>query len=91
MRLTREMKMLTTIFVVFTLTYISRTIYDFVAKMDGSFTSTFWGVALPILWDVLPILMMLQYHYTSLHAQRTKEILPGQVDSSRDETATVLS
>ena len=76
MRLTREMKMLTTIFVVFILTYITRTVYDMIAKMDGSFMSTFTGLALPVIWDMIPILMMLQYHFISMSAQN-KEMYPG--------------
>ena len=62
MTLTKEVKMLTAIFTVFTLNYISRTIYDFVAEMGLGFRSIFTGFMLPIFWDILPIGLMLFYH-----------------------------
>ena len=73
MKLTKEMKMLTTIFLVFTITYALRTVYDWVVPMNGHFGSTFVGIAMPIVWDLLPLMMMLQYHYNSLLAQRKAE------------------
>ena len=66
------MKMLTSIFTVFTVTYIIWTIYDFLANLDGTFQSTFWGFALVILWDLLPLWLMLRYHLKSSKALRRK-------------------
>ena len=65
LELTKEMKMLTSIFTVFTATYVIRTIYDFLAPIDGSFESTFWGFALVIIWDLVPLWLMLSYHMAS--------------------------
>ena len=66
--------MLTSIFTVFTVTYIIRTVYDFLANIDGSFQSTFWGFALVIIWDLVPLWLMLRYHLKSSNALRRKYV-----------------
>ena len=62
MTLTREVVMLASIFGLFTFTYLTRTAYIFWAGVTTSFLKFYLGLALPILWDVLPIGLMLVYH-----------------------------
>ena len=78
------MKMLTSIFTVFTATFVIRTIYDFLAPIDGSFEPTFWGFALVILWDLVPLWLMLSYHMASSNLLRKRMRL---VEESEDGSA----
>ena len=62
MSLTKEVKMLTAIFFIFTLAYVSRTVYDFTASLSLEFKPQFIGFVMPIFWDIVPICLMLLYH-----------------------------
>lgn len=63
MELTQGVKMLATIFGVFTIAYVSRTFYDWLVPPSLAFANSFSGVCLPLLWDFLPISLMFVYHY----------------------------
>ena len=70
--------MLTSVFLVFTLCYISRTIYDFTIPTDLKFGDVLSGVCLPVLWDGLPISLMFTYHFLNLRLlKKTKKQLKG--------------
>ena len=66
MQLTSGVKMLTTIFGVFTICYISRTLYDCIVSPTLGFAQLFSGLFLPLFWDFMPIYMMFNYHYKHL-------------------------
>ena len=55
--------MLTLIFLVFTICYTTRTVYDWVIPPNKNFFNIFTGVSFPILWDFVPIFLMFFYHY----------------------------
>ena len=66
MELTKGVKMLFTVFIVFTFCYVTRTIYDLCVDPTLDFPNIFSGVVLPILWDFVPILLMFTYHYKNM-------------------------
>ena len=66
MQLTNGVKMLTTIFGVFTICYVTRTLYDCIVRPTLGFAQLFSGMLLPLLWDFTPIFMMFHYHYKNL-------------------------
>lgn len=69
MSLTRSIKILYAVFFVFTVCYVSRTIYDLTVDPTLEFPNLFSGVLLPILWDFTPILLMFGYHYKSINKE----------------------
>lgn len=54
---------MTACFTAFTVSYTTRTIFDFTADFENSFTAVFLGQALPLIWDLLPIGMLYVFHY----------------------------
>ena len=58
--------MLSAVFATFTFCYVTRTLFDFFVSPSLSFTSLFWGVLLPVLWDFIPIFLMFTYHFQNL-------------------------
>ena len=62
MMLTKEVKMLAAISLVFTVNYVTRTIYDFTVGVSIDFRALYSGLLLPIFWDILPIGLMMFYH-----------------------------
>lgn len=61
--LSSNVKWLSTIFALWTFAFMSRAIYDYSTKMKGHFWTTFLGLALPLLWDFLPIFLMSLLHF----------------------------
>ncbi len=70
MTLTKEVKMLALIFLIFTLCYITRTIYDFTVKASLDFGAIFSGYLLPLFWDVIPIGLMVFYHIKATYEKQ---------------------
>ena len=66
MELTEGVKMLAAIFGVFTFSYFTRTLYDWLIDVNLDFANIFSGYVLPILWDFLPIFLMFHYHFQNL-------------------------
>ena len=62
MQLSREVKFLSSIFAVFTLGYLTRTVYDFTVPASVQFWQLMTGITLPLFWDFLPIGLMFYYH-----------------------------
>ena len=88
MELTKGVKMLFTVFIVFTFCYVTRTIYDLCVDPNLNFPNIFSGVVLPILWDFVPILLMFTYHYNNMKSQKSKGVLSANLDR-RSKTSTV--
>ena len=63
MELTQGVKMLSAVFGIFTFCYVTRTLYDILVPPSLEFPEIFSGVSLPILWDFVPIFLMLAYHF----------------------------
>ena len=55
--------MLAAIFGIFTFSYFTRTLYDWLVSPSLEFANAFSGIALTILWDFLPIFLMFGYHF----------------------------
>lgn len=68
--LSSNVKWLTSIFALFTFAFMSRAIYDFATRMNGSFLTTFLGLALPLIWDFLPIFLMSLFHLRDVRIER---------------------
>lgn len=66
MELTRSVQMLFAVFSVFTVCYVSRSIYDVTVEPTLDFPNLFSGVTLPLLWDLLPISLMFLYHWKNM-------------------------
>jgi type III secretory pathway component EscS len=73
MKLSTEVKMLALVFTIFTLTYLSRTLYDFIVGIGTDFNLIFSGLALPLLWDLLPIGLMLYYHSKAVYYRKKSQ------------------
>ena len=58
--------MLFAVFSVFTVCYVSRSIYDVTVEPTLDFSNLFSGVTLPLLWDLLPISLMFLYHWKNM-------------------------
>lgn len=80
MELTKGVKMLFTVFIVFTFCYVTRTIYDLCVDPTLDFPNIFSGVVLPILWDFVPILLMFTYHYKNMKNQKCKSVMANLSD-----------
>ena len=68
--LSSNVKWLSMIFALWTFAFLSRAIYDYVTKMNGYFWTTFLGLALPLLWDFLPIFLMSLLHFRDQRIER---------------------
>ena len=74
MELTKGVKMLASVFGVFTFSYSTRTLYDWFIEANLVFANFFSGFTLPILWDFLPIFLMFAYHFQNLRVlQKPKQ------------------
>jgi hypothetical protein len=62
-QLTSKVRWVTSIFALFMFAFLSRAIYDYSTKINGSYIAVFLGLALPLLWDFLPIFLMSLMHY----------------------------
>ena len=65
--------MLAAVFATFTICYLSRTIYDYSITPNLTFINLFTGVNLPLIWDFVPIFLMLVYHYQNLRLLQSEE------------------
>ena len=72
---TLGVKILTSVFAIFTFCYIRRTFYDFFVTPDLIFSNIFSGVTLPILWDFVPIVLMFTYHYKNCKSMKKEQDL----------------
>lgn len=72
MKLTQEVKMLSTVFAIFSFGFVTRTLYDFIVPPNLNFNNIFSGVCLPILWEFVPIFLMFAYHYQNLKQLKKK-------------------
>jgi len=64
MSIVKQVKVLVCIFTVFTLAYGTRAIWDFsTAELQLTFSNIFTEFTFPLLWDFLPIAMMLCFHF----------------------------
>ena len=66
MQLTYGVQLLASIFAIFTFCYVTRTIYDLTVEVNLQFGNLFSGIALPLIWDGVPISMMLFYHFKNM-------------------------
>jgi len=66
MELTQGVKMLFGVFFVFTICYVSRSIYDVTVEPNTNFPNLFSGMILPVFWDFMPISMMFAYHFKNM-------------------------
>ena len=66
MQLTYGVQLLASIFAIFTFCYVTRTIYDLTVSPNLEFGNLFSGIALPLIWDGVPISMMLFYHFKNM-------------------------
>lgn len=66
MELTQGVKMLSAVFAIFTICYVTRTLYDIFVPPSLGFPEIFSGICLPILWDFVPIFLMLTYHLQNI-------------------------
>jgi hypothetical protein len=66
MELTNGVKMLASVFAIFTFCYVTRTLYDILVAPTLGFWQIFSGVTLPLLWDFVPIFLMFNYHFRNL-------------------------
>ena len=81
MQLTKEVKMLAVIFLIFTVNYITRTIYDFTVGVSLDFRAIYSGFLLPIFWDILPIGMMMFYHLKATCEKNKRSQNMSTIDS----------
>ena len=86
MELTKGVKMLFTVFIVFTVCYVTRTIYDLCVDPTLDFANLFSGVVLPILWDWVPILLMFTYHYNNMKNTKNKNLLGSNSTSGKSRS-----
>jgi hypothetical protein len=70
-KLSSNVKWLSAVFWLFTFAFMSRTIYDFSTKIGGGFWVIYLGLALPLLWDFLPIFLMALLHYREAMIAKT--------------------
>ena len=80
LELTQGVKMLSAVFAIFTICYVTRTLYDLFISPNLTFAHLFSGVTLPLLWDFTPIFLMFTYHYLNLRILNEQE---KNRDSSR--------
>lgn len=73
--LASNVKWMSSIYLVFTVGFITRSIYDSLATIDGSSFSIWLGLAGPLLWDWLPIFLMCLFHLKEVLLDRRSNIL----------------
>lgn len=89
--LATNVKWLTTIFFIFTVGFLSRAIYDFVTTIDGNFITIYLGLALPLLWDFLPVFLMALFHLKEVLAERREAKKAMELgDTVSDKSSIVL-
>ena len=62
-QLSKNVRWVTSIFGLFMFAFLSRSIYDYSTTINGSYVTVYLGLALPLVWDFLPILIMSLMHY----------------------------
>jgi len=91
--LSSNVKWMTIIFAIWTFAFFTRSIYDYVTKMNGSFWTTFLGLALPLLWDWLPIFLMSLLHYRDQKTDRKLQnikLSPVLVEEGQSSTSSFV-
>jgi hypothetical protein len=62
------------IYAVFTVGFLTRSIYDFTVTVDGSNLAIWLGLALPLFWDCLPIFLTCLLHLREVRNDRREAV-----------------
>ena len=87
MRLSYGIKMLSATFGTFTICYVSRAIYDCTVQPTLDFPNLFSGIAMPLIWDFVPIVMMYIYHFQNMRMMATTVKNDRKVKSKYDSNS----